>query len=166
MKERILEMLGAGTPQVAVSAALGVSESYISQLMKEPEFAAAVAEKRYAQLHAHTERDLTYDSLEDDLLKKLKQALPQLIRPAEITAVLKVINAAKRRGAQHTELPTGTSQQVVLNIPTVLVNKFSTNIQKQVVEVAGTPLITINPEQLLKTVGAKNETNLISQERS
>lgn len=166
MKERILEMLGEGVPQVAVSAALGVSESYVSQLMNEEEFAAAVAERRYKSLSAHTARDRMYDTLEDKLLSKLDSALPQFVRPAEILAGLKVLNGAKRRGAVHSEMPTGQTQTVVLNIPQVLVNKFSTNIQRQVVQVGDTPLITIGAEQLLKTVGAKDDTQLISKEGS
>lgn len=166
MKERILEMLGNGVPQVAVAAALGVSESYISQLMGDPEFAEEVALRRFQQLQAHTARDSKYDSIEDKLLEKLEHALPQLMKPGEITGVLKVINAAKRRGVVQQELPVGQSQTVVLNIPQVLVNKFSTNIQQQVIEVAGKPLLTIPAEQLLKKVGASHDTNLITQERT
>lgn len=157
MKDRALELLGAGVSQEAVASALGVTAGYISQLMADGEFAKQVAEKRFEQLHQHTKRDNKYDAIEDRLLERMEQSLPLMIKPNEILRAIQVVNAAKRRGSQAQELPVGQHAQVVLNMPIKLVQKFATNILNQVIAVEGKDLITIPPQELLKKVGATDE---------
>lgn len=160
MRDRALELLGAGVSQEATASALGVTASYISQLMAEEEFAKQVAEMRFTQLHAHTKRDNKYDGIEDKLLDRMEQSLPLMIKPNEILRALQVVNAAKRRGSQAQELPVGQHAQVVLNMPVKLVQKFVTNIQNQVIAVEGKDLITIPPQELLKKVGVHENKQL------
>jgi transcriptional regulator with XRE-family HTH domain len=152
-----LELLGAGVSQEAVASALGVTASYISQLMADKDFAQQVADKRFTQLHQHTVRDNKYDTIEDRLLERMEQSLPMMIKPNEILRAIQVVNAAKRRGSQAQELPVGQHAQVVLNIPIKLVQKFTTNILNQVITVEGKDLITMPPQTLLKKVGATDE---------
>lgn len=158
MRDKAVELLGAGVSQEATAAALGVSPSYISQLMTEAEFSKQVVELRFKQLQHHTQRDNKYDTIEDKLLTKMEQSVPLMLRPSEILRALQVVNAAKRRGTQAQELPAGQHAQVVLNMPVRLVQHFTTNILNQVTEVEGEAMITIQPQQLLKQIGATDAT--------
>lgn len=163
MRDRALELLGAGVSQEATASALGVSASYISQLMAEEEFAKAVAELRFTQLNNHTKRDNKYDAIEDKLLTRMEQSLPLMIKPNEILRAIQVVNAAKRRGSQAQELPVGQHAQVVLSMPVKLVQKFTTNIMNQVISVEDKELITISPQQLLKRVGVSDEVKQLAE---
>lgn len=163
MKDRVMELLGAGVSQEATASALGVSASYISQLMADEQFSKGVAELRFKQLQAHTVRDNRYDELEDKLLTRMEQSLPMMIKPNEILRAMQVVNAAKRRGSHAVELPTGQHQQVVLNMPVKLVQKFTTNINNQVIAVEGQDLITVSPQQLLQKIGVNHELPQLAQ---
>lgn len=157
MRERAMELLGAGVSQEAVAAALGCTASYISQLMADGEFAKAVATLRFQQLQLHTARDGKYDTLEDKLLERMENVLPLMLKPNDILRGIQVVNAAKRRGSAAQELPVGQHAQVVLQMPVKLVQQFITNVQNQVIAVAGQELVTASPQQLLRSVGAPDE---------
>ena len=149
---RALELLGSGVPQEAVASALGVTPSYISQLLSDGEFAAKVTEKKYALLSRHTQRDAAYDLLEDDLIEKLNKAKSLMFRPADILAAIKVINGAKRRGTDSRESIIAQQNIVEITMPAQIVQQFTTNIVNQVVKVGDQDLITIQSGDLLKTV--------------
>ena len=152
---RALELLGSGVPQEAVASALGVTPSYISQLLSDSEFAAKVTEKKYALLSKHTERDAKYDLLEDDLIEKLDKAKNLMFRPADILAAIKVINGAKRRGTDSQNSIVTQQNIVEITMPTQIIQQFTTNIVNQVVKVGDQDLITIQSGDLLK--GAQEE---------
>ena len=111
-EERALNLLGKGVTPSQTAAALGITESAISQLLSRDEFADAVAELRYKNLLSYSERDEKADSIEDRLLKKLNDCIPYLMRPMEIARIYQIINAAKRRGQSAPESIT-TAQEVV-----------------------------------------------------
>ena len=134
-EDRALALLGSGITPSTVAASLGVSESRISQLLSNDTFAARVAELRYESLQKHNLRDSSYDSLEDELLEKMKDCIPLMHRPMEILKAISVINAAKRRGQSNPESITEKQQIIQLQIPVQIINKFSTNIQGQVTEI-------------------------------
>jgi len=134
-EDRALALLGSGITPSTVAASLGVSESRISQLLSNDTFAARVAELRYESLQKHNKRDNDYDSLEDELLEKMKDCIPLMHRPMEILKAISVINAAKRRGQSNPESITEKQQIIQLQIPVQIINKFSTNIQGQVTEI-------------------------------
>ena len=140
---RILEMLGNGLAPVVVSSALGVSESYISQLLSEESFAHQVTALRYANLQAATSRDRCYDSIEDELITKMKELLPIMYKPMEVLRAITVINAAKRRGADAPDNTVIHQTIVQLTLPTAVTSKFIANAANQVVEAGEQALITI-----------------------
>lgn len=147
---KALSLLGAGIPQEAVASALGVTPSYISQLLSDESFAEQVTKIKFETLSNHTARDSAYDNLEDTLLEKLKSAAPLLMRPRDILVAIKVINGAKRRGLDSTE--NLVNQQAVVNLimPTQIVQKFTTNINNQVIKTGDTDLITISSGNMEK----------------
>ncbi len=142
-ESRALTLLSQGLSPEVVAAAVGVSPSRISQLLSDPEFAASVAEGRYAALAKHNTRDNSYDYLEDQLIEKLKDCLPFMMRPMEILKSIQVINQAKRRGSSAPEQITAQQTVVQLLMPTQIINHFTTNINNQVVKAGEQDLITI-----------------------
>ena len=140
---KALTLLGQGLPAAAVAAALGVTESRISQLVSDPQFAAEVADLRFSTLSKHSSRDSEYDSLEDALLEKMRDLLPLMYKPMEVLKAISIINAAKRRGASAPEALTSQATVVQLRMPTQIFQQFTTNINNQVVKTGETDLVTI-----------------------
>lgn len=135
-QERALALLGDGFPPSVVAASVGVSESYISQLMSLEWFASQVQEIKFLNLKKHTELDNKYDDLEYDLVEKLQRVSKLLVKPKDISDVLRVVNGAKRRGAGASQDQTIVQQNVInLTIPAALVHRFTSNANNQVVEV-------------------------------
>lgn len=134
-QERALSLLGSGYPAPIVASSVGVSESYISQLMSLDWFSAQVQELKFLNLKKHTELDDAYDDLEEKLLKKLDKLVPLLIKPMDISRVLQTVNGAKRRGAGSSEVGHITQNIVQLSLPPALLQRFIKNANNQIVEV-------------------------------
>ena len=134
--ERVLSLLGAGVQPVQVASAVGCSESYISQLLADEDFAKAVAQKRYELLVAESGRDRAYDDIEDQLLEKLKASLPFITKTAEILASIKIVNGAKRRGAGTLGGAASNNTVIQLVLPAKTKARFTADANGQVVEVS------------------------------
>lgn len=160
-ESRALALLGSGISASVVAASLGVTESRISQLLSEDEFAQKVANLRYENLQKHNQRDATYDSLEDKLLQKMEDALPLMHRPMEILKSISVINAAKRRGTSTPDAILEKQQVIQLQIPIQIINKFTVNPEGQV-----TKIISENSEQSLLTIQSGSLDALIKEKRN
>lgn len=166
-ESRALELLGSGNISSAqVAAALGVSESYISQLLSREDFAAQVAERRFNALQKHNTRDSLIDTLEDEVLAKLQETLPLVMRPMELTRIFQTINAAKRRGSSAPESTLQHSKIVNITIPVLVANKFSVTPENQAL-VAGTQeLLTMQSGTLLnlhKNLQAQKEIQSVDE---
>lgn len=147
-EDRALSLLGQGLSPVVVASAIGVSESRISQLLSQAEFASAVAELRYKSLLSHNERDRKYDDLEDALLEKMKNILPFMVRPMEILKALTTVNAAKRRGAGSSQEAATQTTIVQLIMPSAVLNQYTAqsiqlNTHNQVIKAGDQSLVTI-----------------------
>lgn len=164
IEERALTLLGQGVPPTAVANALGVDPSRISQLLADDDFAQKVIERKFESLSKNNERDLSIDELEDALIKKLENCLPFMTRPMEILKSFQVLNAAKRRGQTQTEDLTQRQTIIQLNIPTIILDKFQTNVHNQVVQVGSQSLVTIQSGEMLKQLEAHNATKSIENQ--
>lgn len=147
-ESRILDLLGQGLDPSVVAAAIGVSQSFISQLLSTAEFAAEVAERRFKNLSKHSERDNRYDTMEDKLLDKLEDCLPLMHRPGEILNAIAKINAAKRRGAGAPQHLQTQAPVVPLVLPIQIIQQFQLNAVGQVVKAGNQDLTTAQPAQL------------------
>ena len=123
-------------------------------------FATAVIEKKFEALSKHNERDDSINSMEDKLISKLQDCLPFMTRPMEILKAFTVINAAKRRGQTAPDSLTQKTTIVQLNIPAILVERFTANINNQVVQVGDRSLLTIPSSQMNKQLEARNAATL------
>ena len=151
-EDKALSLLGSGVPQEAVASALGVTPSYISQLLSDEGFAHKVTELKFEALSKHSQRDRNYDELEDTLLARLKTNASLLIRPMDIMKALQVVNGAKRRGTDSLENIVNQQNIVQLTLPVQIVQNFTTNIHNQVIKTGNQELRTIQSGDLRKTV--------------
>lgn len=158
-KERAMKLLGQGVEQETVATALGVSPSYVSQLLSDPEFARAVTELRLKNLEAATDRDSKYDELEDELLDQLRGVSGYMTKPREIAGVLATLNKATRRGIRPENAPQVKQDVVVLVFPAVIQQKFVTNHNNTVVAVGTQGIETVRD---LTTITAKNLLDKVS----
>lgn len=161
-EDRALALLGSGIAPETVAASLGVSASRISQLLSDENFAARVAELRYESLAKHNQRDTSYDSLEDELIEKMRDCIPLMHRPMEILKAIAVINAAKRRGQSTPESIIEKQSIINLTIPVQIINKFQTNMQGQVTEITTSDSKTQN----LLTIQSGSLDSLIKEKRN
>lgn len=147
---RILTLLGQGVEPNIVASAIGVSESYISQLISDPVFSAQVYELRYRTLAKHSTRDQAYDETEDMLLEKLKNMIPMMFNPMQVLAAIRVINQAKRRGAGFQPASQTQAPVVALTIPVQIIQQFRKDSNNQVIEAGQQTLITVQSGNMNK----------------
>ncbi len=162
-EERALALLGSGIAPETVASSLGVSASRISQLLSDDTFASRVATLRYEALAKHNTRDASYDSLEDELIEKMRDCIPLMHRPMEILKAISVINAAKRRGASTPESIIEKQAIIQLTVPVQIINKFQSNLQGQVTSIGDTSLVTIQSGSLDSLVKEKRNAHTLPQ---
>lgn len=161
-KQRILELLGNGVSPSQTASAMNVTESYVSQLLSEEEFALAVTARRFEHLQKHNARDDKLDDLEDQLIKKINDILPMMYKPAEILRAFQIINAAKRRGTAGTQEGAAViaNQVVNLTMPQILIQHFTRDNNNQVIEVSLEPA-----KQTLLPLQSQNLKQLVEQRK-
>lgn len=164
LEEKALVLLGAGVASESVASALGVTPSRIAQLLSNKLFAGRVSELRYESLQKHNKRDNAYDTLEDLLIKKLKSALPLLIKPESILKAVSVVNNAKRRGQSAPQQVINQQNIVNLILPNIITRKFTVNIDNQVTKAGDQELLTMPSGDLLKQVEAAETARLEAPE--
>ena len=153
-EERALKLLGQGIDPGVVANAIGLTPAAISQMLSQDEFSKALATARYENLAAHTQRDNKYDSLEDQILEKLKESLCMIYDPMKLARLLQVVNGAKRRGTGIQELPQGQAQTIPLIMPVQIIQQFAKNIHNQVVRAGNQDLVTVQSGQMSKLLEA------------
>lgn len=145
---QILSLLGSGLSPSVVATAVGVDPSYVSQLLAEESFAFQVTELRCEALKKHSDRDASYDALEDALIAKMQDCLPLMYKPGEVLAAIRVINGAKRRG-EVAAAPVDNQRPVIqLVLPTKIVQQFTLNANNQIVQIGDQTMVTMPSAQL------------------
>jgi hypothetical protein len=158
-QERALALLGQGIGPEVVASAVGVSVSYISQLLSEQEFAEKVSILRYENLAKHNIRDAHYDELENKLVEKMEGALEYMVRPLEILKAIQIINSAKRRGSSAPETIMAQKEVVSLIMPIKIVQNFTTNVNNQVIQAGTQELITVQSGAMNDLVAKRANTS-------
>ena len=150
---RICKLLGQGIEAHRVASAIGCDPSYISQLLSDDAFKAAVQEYKLANLTEATARDKRYDAIEDKLLGKIESDIdnnPLAFKTTtEKVRNLVAINGLKRRGANGDNNITTVNQTVVqLMLPTQLMQRYVKDINNQIVQAGDKNLLTMQSSQL------------------
>lgn len=135
--DKIKELLGNGLSNDVVATAVGVTASYVSQLMSDEVFSQEVIALRTQALASHTNRDRSWDGIEDRLLTKLSDLVDSgmFYKPQDILRALVVANNAKRRGTTVQDSLVVHQNIVNLNLPSQVVNSYRKNLQGEVVEI-------------------------------
>lgn len=167
-QNKIIEMLGKGLPASTVAMAVGVSESYVSQLLADSNIADSVSKLRIEAIDAYTSMDDQYNSIEDRLLKNLEDQTIYITRPKDILQALKVVNGAKRRGLDSltASAQTNTPSVIInLTLPAHTITEFQTNAIGQVVEAVRTTPAGNEEKQALITLGSNKMDALLKESR-
>jgi hypothetical protein len=83
----------------------------------------------------------------------------------EIARIYQIINGAKRRGQSAPESITASQEVVPLIMPTVITNKFTVNVNNQVIQAGQQPLITVQSgsmQALLSKHKESQDVNLLT----
>lgn len=150
MKDKIVELLGAGVAPSAVAAATGVEASYVSQVAAE--YGEEISAKRATKATEHVAHDATLDALEDRALQKLGRLMDTVIDPMKIVGVFKTLNGAKRRSEAAIQTPQ-PAEIVSIELPAMARTVIKVSTANQVIEVDSRPMITMQAkgvEELLK----------------
>jgi hypothetical protein len=134
-KDRMLTLLGSGLGPQEVATTLGCDQSYVSQQLMDEDFKALVLARRVEHLQAATERDKKINSIEDDLIQKLQDSIPYMLKSDQILRAFHVVNRAARRGASQGAAINITQNVVQLNLPPAARKLFTTSHTGEVVEV-------------------------------
>ena len=161
--DRIKQLLGNGIAPEVVATAVGVTPAYVSQLMADDTFREEVVALRSTALAASTDRDTSWNMLEDKLLAQLHEKVEQnmIYKVPDIVRVLVAANNAKRRGNPISDSIKPTQQVVVLNLPSVVLKQYKENANREIVEVTNDDgsqqtLVTMPATQLMQQLTAMN----------
>jgi transcriptional regulator with XRE-family HTH domain len=164
--ERIKELLGNGLSNEIVAKAVGCTSSYISQLLSDEQFREEVVILRSQNLLSASQRDHSWNSIEEKLLEKFSELVDQgmIFKTRDVLFALATVNKAVRRGIPAQEQISTPTTIVNLTIPTVVVNSFKKNAQGEVIEVTrenGTSqtLVTMPATTLMQQLLSKHQGN-------
>lgn len=164
-REQILALTEAGMTPATISTHVGVSESYISQILNESSIKKKVIEAQLAVLDERTARDAKYDALEDTLLHKMQSIAPQLYKPQDVLRALQAINKAERRGATSQQLAELSNSReastIVLELPERVRTKVVKSHTREVISVNDRALITKDSKLLLEEISSAPDDSLI-----
>lgn len=147
---RVKILLGDGLGPTAVAQTLGCDPSYISQFLMDDTFRQEVLALRIQNMQAATRRDREIDSIEDELIEKLKENIKYMTKTNDIIRAFQILNAAKRRGAVTSGDITQNNTVVAIVLPPAARQKFTTNEQGEVVQVGEQVTTTMPLQNLLK----------------
>ena len=156
----ILELAPLMT-QAQISRKLNVSEGYVSQVINQSDFSNKVIQAKLKYLDEATERDNTLNKIEDLIVNKLKEAIPNFYKPKDILMAFSVVNKAVRRGATTEDLQSlnrdSDNKVIKISLPEVIRQRYKLNSQSEVIEVEGRPLVTADSKTLYQQVTQEEE---------
>jgi hypothetical protein len=152
-RSKLLGLLGAGVSQTAAALACGITDGYVSQILQDPEFVAALANQRTEKLEVAIKHDSTVESVEAKALAILEAKLPFVRNPLEAARIFQILNSAKKRAAIGEGASTEQlgAQQVSIVLPKAAAVHISMNSSNQVIDVAGRSMATL-PSRALPTL--------------
>lgn len=162
-RQNALQLLGQGVAPSQAAAALGVSESQISQYLSDEDFAAELA----AQRASATAEDLAYDEkldrVEEEFLGRIEQKAAFANLQQSLQA-FKILNTAKRRkDSRIAPQSTGSGTVVNITIPIAVIPQYVTNSKNEIVEVEGKTMVSANPKRLEEMLRQRGSSALQSE---
>ena len=147
-KEQIISLLSQGIPATAVAAALGVTDSYISQLKSDPELAALISTGDIEKAEANSKFDNTLERAEMLALEKIEKNLP-FANMGQAMAAFRILNSARKRSDAFAAVQDqSTNITVNLTLPAAAAARYVVNSSNEIVEVEGQTMITATAKSL------------------
>lgn len=128
MKENILSLLASGLRPADAARELGISEGYISQLLKDKEFSTKLQQMQLARASALIEHDKKLDSIEATLASKAQEVLPFVATPGQIFKALQIVNGLKRRAPAMLESNAEAAAVVQISLPPQLFKNINISL--------------------------------------
>lgn len=157
-KEHAINLLAQGIPTSQVAAAVGVSDSYISQLKADEEVQRQIAERQAAHSIADSNFDSTLERAEAMALEKIEKNLP-FANMGQALAAFRILNSARRRKDELAQKDTAVSVTVNLTLPANNIPKYITNQANEIVEVEGKTMISASAKTLDQILAARSGTD-------
>ena len=160
-KEHAIQLLAQGIPTSQVAAAVGVSDSYISQLKADEEVQRAISEKQAAHSIADSNFDDTLERAESLALEKIEKNLP-FANMGQALAAFRILNGARRRKDEVLQKDTAISVTVNLTLPANNIPRYITNQANEIIEVEGKTMLSASAKTLDQILAARaGETQLV-----
>lgn len=152
----IIDYLAQGIPTSAIAAAVGCTDSYISQIKALPETQEQIAARQVAHTVADVEFDTRLERTESAALDKIEQNLP-FANLGQALAAFRILNSARRRkdGILQPEVGGSTTVNVTLTLPAVAIPRYVTSQQNEIIEVEGKTMMTATPKSLDSVLSAR-----------
>lgn len=157
-KEHAINLLAQGIPTSQVAAAVGVSDSYISQLKADEEVQRQIAERQAAHSIADSNFDSTLERAEAMALEKIEKNLP-FANMGQALAAFRILNSARRRKDEFVQKDTAVSVTVNLTLPANNIPRYITNQANEIVEVEGKTMISASAKTLDQILAARSGTD-------
>lgn len=154
-KEHAINLLAQGIPTSQVAAAVGVSDSYISQLKADEEVQRQIAERQAAHSIADSNFDSTLERAEAMALEKIEKNLP-FANMGQALAAFRILNGARRRKDELVQKDTAVSVTVNLTLPANNIPKYITNQANEIIEVEGKTMISASAKTLDQILAARS----------
>jgi hypothetical protein len=150
VREKLLGFLAAKVPQTTAAAAAGVSDAYVSQLMREPDFLAELAARSAGSLEADIKHDSTIESVEAKALETLEKKLPFVRSALEAGRIFQILNSAKKRATIDPASAglAGAARTVTIVLPAASRPGLKFNSDNQVIEVEGRVMAPLPSREL------------------
>lgn len=151
IRDRIISLVGQGVSQALVAEATGVTPSYVSQLLQQPDVSAEVAAIRAESLEGDIAQDKAIDSAETAALKLLAQKMV-FAKPGELAGIFGTLNKARRRALIPETADTAGvgALNVTIVLPKQAAISLTMNSESQVIEVDGRTLAPLPSRELPK----------------
>lgn len=150
IREKLVSLLASGVGQRSAALAVGVSDSYVSQLLEDPVFSAALALRSSEKLETAIRHDDAVESLEAKALRQVETKLPFVRNAMEAARIFQILNTAKKRavveGGQRPEAL--GAQQVSIILPRAAQVHIQMNSSNQVTEISGRSMATLPSRSL------------------
>lgn len=151
-KTRIANLLVAGASQAQVARAIGVTESYITQLLTDDtQFNSLYSELMVVKLEKTKTKTDTYDNLELDLVQEMKSRA-STADMSELAKALTAVTASRRSNGEGRS--SGNSDGVVpiavnIHLPAFISKQFAveTNSRNEIIEIDGENLQGLTENQ-------------------
>lgn len=154
-RDLAMSLLAQNVAPSQVASSIGVSESYISQLMAEEDFAAELGKLKVQSTEADRNFDNDLDGAEAQLLSNIVKRA-EFLNIQQSLVAFRILNQAQRRQDRKRQVVEQTGTVVNITLPTVVVPHYVLNGQSEIVEVEGKTMISATATQIDQTARSRN----------